>query len=132
VGKFRQGDARDLELLALHHVGEIRVLGDDGMVEFGDHLARHAVPMLEGGAEKAGLAHLLFHAVLGKDFQRRGMGRGRARVVLQRVMTLEDRDGHTRPRQAQRGDQADRTAACDDDAVRGHTLSLPRVIRIPA
>jgi Thiamine pyrophosphate enzyme, N-terminal TPP binding domain len=110
-------NAGGLELLALHDEGMLRILRQNGMVEFGNEPVRRAIPELEDWRHQADPYHFLCQSMFRKQVQRRWMRRRRARVRLKAVVVIEQPHGHAAPAEYQRAQQSDRAAARDQHAT---------------
>ena len=114
------------ELFALDDEGMLRVVLEDGMVEFGDLLAARPVPELEDRRHQTDTRHVVGEAIVGQQIERRGMGGRRARVGLRAFIDVKQPNGNALATEQPRTEQPDRAAACDQHAliVTRHIKSL--------
>ncbi len=68
-------------MFALYDVGELCVIGDQGMVELGDKLSRGPIPELKLRRDETLLDKLLDDTEFIENLKCRRMGRGGARIV---------------------------------------------------
>jgi hypothetical protein len=109
------GHVGELVLLGLHHerVGGLVLQARE--VELGDQRAGRPVPELEGARDQADAKVFLDQAELGEHLERRRLGGGGARAVVDALLRLEQRDRMTVARAGQGRHRADRARADDDD-----------------
>ena len=120
-----EGDHGQLVLLALDDVRITGIVPQHSEIELDDDLAAGAIPDAEPGLDQAAPGYLLDQAETFQHLQRRGM-RGRCpRAVVDTRLGLEHPNLESLLRERQRGHDADRAAARDDDGSLGLHLPVP-------
>ena len=110
----------DLDPLALQDMGEGRGVGDQGVIEFRDHLTARPVPILERPRLQAARFEPIVEAERGIHLQCHGMVRSRPRHLVGEVRPgdrLQQCHGDAALDQLERQHEPDRPRADDDDAV---------------
>jgi hypothetical protein len=109
--------AASFVLLALYGERVGRLVLQPAEIEFRDDGPRLAVPDAEQRFDQAALDHLVDHAETRQHFERGGVRGGGPRHVHDVGLRLEHLDRQALPGERQRGDEADRPAARDEDGL---------------
>ena len=98
-------------LLALHHIRIASLAGEHAEVERCDDVARGTVPDAEFRLDQPAPRHLFNESEIVEHLERRRVGGGGPRRVVDAIVRFEDVNGKSLAREGQRCDDADRSAA---------------------
>jgi hypothetical protein len=115
LAKPRDRHVGELVLLGLYHERVCRFAPQPVEIELSDQLERWPVPELERARDQPDAQVLVDQAELGEDLERRRLGGGGARAVVDAVLRFEQCNQQSKARTRQRRHRADRARADDDD-----------------